>query len=592
MSGLQVLSAPANQPTLSPQVLPAPVQPKLAPRVLTAPAQAPTLAPKVITQPQQPVLNAQVQTQPQQGKIASTGTADNQQPYTQKLSVDEFAQLVKSKFPEYENQDNATLVKAILDRHPEYSDRIYVPISAVQEGEHGVKGFGLGAVKGALNTVSNIGGLIDKVASKVPDSLDVIPGVTSLKAVGAVGQKLAPYKENFKPQGTAENLGYGAEQIGEFFIPGGPASEAGKLAEAGINTLKAGKLATTALKLGAKGAIGAAETAGVTALQGGNKSQIKTAALIGGIFPSAAALTEAITGKFAPRLVNSLIKPLSKDFEFGKNPGNAVVSEGIKATTWDSLINGIKNVKNTVGEQIGEILSHPAVEKQTVSIAKALTPVDEAIQTATRQGDQALVSRLLEFRDGLSKEFGLVDGKVIETGSKALDVTPKEALTIKAEIGNSVRWREGIDSEVNKIKVKVYQNIRNQIEDAVAKARKTDSSIANISQLNTRYANLTTAESAAAYRKEHRQQIESFESYAKGYVAPKRRCSRQRPHNRQYKRHPTRCRNWLGRVCGRKGLERRRRQDLRSASSEALRQGFETGKKYRPWNQLLPLIIQ
>jgi hypothetical protein len=64
MPGLQVLSAPTNQPTLNPVVQSAPTQPALAPRVLSAPAQ-PKLAPKVVTQPTQPQLNPQVQTQPQ-----------------------------------------------------------------------------------------------------------------------------------------------------------------------------------------------------------------------------------------------------------------------------------------------------------------------------------------------------------------------------------------------------------------------------------------------------------------------------------------------------------------------------------------------
>src|SRR4051794_20398317 len=63
MAGLQVLSAPTNQPTLKPQVQSAPIQPTLAPKVVSAPRQ-PTLAPKVVTQPAQPQLNPVVQSQP------------------------------------------------------------------------------------------------------------------------------------------------------------------------------------------------------------------------------------------------------------------------------------------------------------------------------------------------------------------------------------------------------------------------------------------------------------------------------------------------------------------------------------------------
>lgn len=139
MPGLQVLSAPSNQPTLNPVVQPV-NQPTLAPRVLPKPQNAPVLAPKVQSQPvNQPTLNPAVQSQPQgQGVISSTGTADNQQPYKAKLSVDEFATLIKQKYPQYADQDNGKLVKAILDKHPEYADRVYIPISAVQDKHPGI----------------------------------------------------------------------------------------------------------------------------------------------------------------------------------------------------------------------------------------------------------------------------------------------------------------------------------------------------------------------------------------------------------------------------------------------------------------------
>jgi hypothetical protein len=65
MAGLQVLSAPTNQPTLNPVVQSAPTQPTLAPKVLSAPTNQPKLAPKVVTQPAQPQLNPTVQSQPQ-----------------------------------------------------------------------------------------------------------------------------------------------------------------------------------------------------------------------------------------------------------------------------------------------------------------------------------------------------------------------------------------------------------------------------------------------------------------------------------------------------------------------------------------------
>jgi hypothetical protein len=366
---------------------------------------------------------------------------------------------------------------------------------------HGDVGALVGAAKGVTSTIAGL----------------VTLGAKTGNAIAGKGFQVNTDPNSFmgrlnevtKARGYGENVGKIGEQIAEFFIPGGAEADVLKAADAGIEGLKLaekagvlGKGVAKAFGIGSRATVGGLSAAGVTALQtGGDPAQTKTAAILGSIFPGASAIADAIAGKFAPRLVNSLIKPLSKDFEFGKNPGNAVVSEGIKATTWEGLIGSIKNIKNAVGKQIGQVLSHPEVEKQSVSIANALSPIDEAIQNATRQGDQALINKLLEFRDGLTKEYGLVEGKLVETGSKTLDVAPKQALKIKGDIGDSVRWREGIDSEVNKVKVKVYQNIRDQIEQAVNLARKVDPTIADISPLNNRYANLTTAEAAAQYRR-------------------------------------------------------------------------------------------
>lgn len=105
MSGLQVLSAPPNQPTLNPIVQSAPVQPTLAPRVLSTPQNAPTLAPKVQTQPAQPTLVPQVQSQPQ-------GQQENL-PISYGKAIDAIV-AAKSR-----GADANTIIKAIIAQNPE-----------------------------------------------------------------------------------------------------------------------------------------------------------------------------------------------------------------------------------------------------------------------------------------------------------------------------------------------------------------------------------------------------------------------------------------------------------------------------------------
>jgi hypothetical protein len=307
MAGLQVVSAPQNQPVLNS-------------KVQSQPVNQPAFSPRVVTRPTQPAFNPQVQSQPQnQPRITSIGTAAEQRPYTQKLSLDEFAQTIKQKYPEYADRDNATLAQAMLAKYPQYQDKVYMPQPPQQEGERGIKGFGLGAVKGALNTVSNIGGLASKVASKIPNIALASPfgfAVGAIKGVGAIGDKLAPYKENFRPEGTAEKIGYGAEQIGEFFIPGGAISRGVKAVEKAAVALP--KVAKVATNLGARAGLEAAGAAGVTALQGGSSKDIKTAGLIGGAFGAISKPIESIIQKLPETAWSSILKRTPT--ESAKNP--------------------------------------------------------------------------------------------------------------------------------------------------------------------------------------------------------------------------------------------------------------------------------
>lgn len=515
MADLKVLSAPAGQQATISVARPQP-QPSLK---VTQAKPAP-----IAVKPLPPQPSLQVQAPQSQGKITRLGTADNpnQQEYVDpqsKAAIVSKVNSVRGQVPD--NQILSTLIKQNQLVYPQKVAKLqnavkqgYDPTQILDtflqqnqsqeepqdNGEAGLKGAALGFAKSyfsPLNTISNIGqSVLSQTAGRVAN-------LVSGKGFSATPKALID-KENLKRQGTAENIGGAIGDISQFFLPGGAMSKAGKATDAAIEGLnlagKTGKVATTALKLGARGALGAGEAAGITALQTGDKKATKQAAELGALFPVAETLIGAATNKIAPRMVNSLVKPAAKDFEFGKNPGASIVKEGITGNTWDKLIGNIRKVKSSVGEQIGKILDHPEVAKQSVNVGEAIKPVDDAILKAASRGDQQLVSALTDFKNGLTKEFGLVDGKVVELGSKPTQISPKEALALKGEIGDSVRWREGIDNEVNKVKVKTYQNVRNQMERAVNEARKVDSSIPDISKLNDRYANLTTAESSALHR--------------------------------------------------------------------------------------------
>ncbi len=475
MPGLQVLSAPSNQPTLAPKVQSAPVQPTLAPKVATQPRQA-TLAPRVATQPVQPSFSPVVQSQPanQQASlpvsygrvidaiVAAKGRGADSQTILQAIIT--------------QNQDKAPVFQEALSRGaaPEQIlDKIiqdnYIPSGqepAPQQGEKGVKGFGLGAVKGVLSTISNLTGLARKVASKVPNTFMTIPGIGPLtqvvKAGGEFDKKLQPYKQNFKPQGTAEKVGFGTEQVAEFFIPAGEVAKATKATEAGIDALKVGKVTKAALKLGARSTIGAGEAAGVTALQGGSKEEVKNAAIFGGVFPIA---TKAIAklgsaAKEVSKFIASSLSGVPKDaIEYAlKNP------QKVQAAITHAVSEGGEMAAQRISQNALDALDQ-LKEARGLSFKSGLSKLEKEA-TYTKDG-QLYVKRMLTDAEAKATK-GYVPGTVIGVptnlstkGVKQVATTTLKEFDINAK-GRLLDWSEAAIDDTHAHKL---QKLVNRIYD-------------------------------------------------------------------------------------------------------------------------------
>lgn len=139
-----------------------------------------------------------------------------------------------------------------------------------------------GAAKGAGSTAIGLGQLALKGYGLIPYA----PGKELAKESVATGEDIK--KQMFTPENTAEKVGYGAEQIAEFFIPAGEAAKGVKAVEAGVDALKLGSKATTALKIAGKAGVGALEAGAVRAGQtGGDPKETATAAAFGAVAPLA-----------------------------------------------------------------------------------------------------------------------------------------------------------------------------------------------------------------------------------------------------------------------------------------------------------------
>lgn len=185
-------------------------------------------------------------------------------------------------------------------------------------------------------------------------------------------------------------------------------------------------------------------------------------------------------------VINRFIGTRKKDYLFGRNPGQAVVDEKILAGNPEELSTKISDRLNEYGKRIEDILAPHSNKK--INISEALSPLDEAINKAAVNNDQALVNRLTETKTALTNKLAIdpstssiqVQGKRNITG-----LSPQEATDIKRIVGEKINFTgsPSADKFSNDALLKVYGGLRKEIEKAVPE----------VAPLNQRYADLKVA---------------------------------------------------------------------------------------------------
>lgn len=292
----------------------------------------------------------------------------------------------------------------------------------------------------------------------------------------------------------------------------------------GLGILPAGRLGGTALKTA--GVTGKALTAGKAfaprLLEAGAVGSAYSAAnalendkmptlgdlgsgfLGGAAFPVAGAgfskISSATAGardKTARGIINSLIKPLEKNFAYGKDPGAGAL--GIVAKDFNDLIGKLGQRVDERGAKIDAVLSDPKVRAQiTPTIRKAFAPIDKAIQEAASNGDQAVVNRLRTIKDALMFEQSAdADGNIIRGAARKVDyLEPKEIIDFKRRLGKLTKFtgNPSDDKAVNAALQGVYGNLMGLSEEAAARAG------VKLAPLNQDFANSMSALIAAEHR--------------------------------------------------------------------------------------------
>lgn len=213
--------------------------------------------------------------------------------------------------------------------------------------------------------------------------------------------------------------------------------------------------------------------------------------------------------ELATRINNSLIKPLLKDFRYGKNPGKTIAEMGLVANSQDELVTVLRTAKQQVGEQLGQVAKN--LEQQisqanpvAIDLTKALSPLDDAIKQAATNNDQTLINRIEQVKKALTQklEAGLDEAgnTVIQSvGERELVGGFDNALSLKRLVGSLTKWTGNPteDKLINKALKEIYSSIDNTM---LAEARKASPELASqFEKLNGQYADLLTGEIAAKH---------------------------------------------------------------------------------------------
>ena len=358
-----------------------------------------------------------------------------------------------------------------------------------------------------LGIAKGIGSTIESVGSMGANALDKTLGTLSGSTMfDANKKKLEPGASNvqnaLKPNGFGQKLGFAGEQIGEFFVPGGVAGKTASFASKGLKTAEAAnavsKIATTApkamtfaeraLALGKKVLPQALSDASTSLQQTGDAKEAAMTGGVSSILGVSAPLVKWMGKKISAqssRVINSLVKPVSKEFEFGRNAGAGVVREKVTGATRESFYKNLFAKRQELGAKIGKELSN--VNGVTVDASEAVTVFDDLIKKANKGGKKnaALVERLKNERDALTGIFSEATGERI--GSRSLKLTPEKARELKTMIGDDMQWTgQAFDNQINQAKAAAYRKLNDLIEVAVP----------GIKKLNARYSDIFSAERA------------------------------------------------------------------------------------------------
>ena len=299
-----------------------------------------------------------------------------------------------------------------------------------------------------------------------------------------------------KPQNTAQKVGFGAEKVAEFFVPGGAAGKLGKVvSEAGVAAKlpRAGKFLGATTKAIADAGINTAQQA---AQQGNTDNFLQNALLFGGLSTGGAVLGKAgnyLTKSLPKRLADSALKPsikeLEKTIKYGdKTLGAQVAEKGIFGTDAGLLKKSALKLEENENK-LQSIIKNSKETIQKSELNKYFDPIIEKLSKTP--GLESEFNSVVQVYDQIPKTLSLVEANqmkrnlysVLNDRAYVLDPSlssKKETMKalakgLKTEIENKTAGSAGKDT-VRKInqELALYGKINEKALNNLAKEEKSN----------------------------------------------------------------------------------------------------------------------
>lgn len=447
------------------------------------------------------------------------------------MTIEQLGEQFRSQNPEaFSAFSNEEIGKRAILRNPALMSRVVSSVDPQKKKDTNfLQDVVTGAKKGLLSTAKGASGLGERALTStlqtiLPQRAENALGLRNRPNLGIVGERTgggtsaqqlqSTAEQNLglkpgeltTPQNFGEKVGFTGEQIAEFFVPataplriGKAVGQTAKAVGKAPNVVKGLRLGAT---VGSEAGIAGLQTA---VQQGEIDSATITNAVLAGSFPLGGKLAglaskpfrKYLSEKLPSKLINNVIRPSKNEFLFGRNPGKAVVDEGITANTREGLLKEINSRRIEIGRTTNKALQD-VPKDVTVNIQPSLEPIDKAMNEAVSSGERALYNRLKDLKDGLTKEFIEVDGALKPVRDKNLILSPLDANKVKQKIGADTKWTgQAFDNDINKVRRQVYANINTAVDEAVGEIGETGT---RIKDLNNRYANMLGAEKSLENR--------------------------------------------------------------------------------------------